>query len=288
MAPLICEATNVFTYDNPENTVNNTESGEGSNEVAKGFYKLKEDAEAALYPFCKTFTRLEFLITLLHIKVSCKWSDKSFSTLLKALHRALNYDENFPENSYEAKKYTRALGLDYVKIDACINHCILYWKENKGLDKCPKCDASRWKEKVSVQGDNHIDTDDDDTSKVGRVLQLVLRHFPLIARLQRMFMSLKLAEHMRWYKEGRSDDGKMRHLADSKAWKHLDELYANFVSNPRNVRLALFTDGFNPGAQISSQNSIWLVMLVPYNLPPWMCMDTTNVMLSLLIPGPKA
>ena len=97
-----------------------------SNEVPKEFYKLKEDAEVGLYPGCKTFTRLEFLITLLHIKVSCKCRNKSFSMLLKALHRALNYDENFPANSSEAKKYTRALGLDYVKIDACINHCILH------------------------------------------------------------------------------------------------------------------------------------------------------------------
>jgi len=30
MAPLICEVTNVFTYDNPGNAVNNTECGEGS------------------------------------------------------------------------------------------------------------------------------------------------------------------------------------------------------------------------------------------------------------------
>ena len=42
-----------------------------------------------------------------------------------------------------------ALGFDYVKIDACINQCVLYWKENKNLDKCPKCQASRWKEKIN-------------------------------------------------------------------------------------------------------------------------------------------
>ena len=64
--------------------------------------------------------------------------------LFKALQRAFNNDEKFPTSSYEAKeKYTEALGLDYVKIDACINHCVLYWKESKNLDKCPKCHASR-------------------------------------------------------------------------------------------------------------------------------------------------
>ena len=39
---------------------------------------------------------------------------------------------------------------------------------------------------------------------------------------------------------------------------------------------------------MSSRYSIWPVILVPYNLPPWMCMKNTNFMLSLLIPGPKA
>ena len=104
--------------------------------------------------------------------------------LLRSLQRAFNNDENFPENSYKAKKYTKPLGLDYVKIDACINHCILYWNENTKLDECPKCSVSRWKEKVDMEGDNDIDTDDEGTSKVGRVPRLVLRHFPLIPRLQ--------------------------------------------------------------------------------------------------------
>jgi len=52
--------------------------------------------------------------------------------------------------------------------------------------------------------------------------------------------------------------------------------------------LALSTDGFNPGANFSSKYSIWPVTLVPYNLPPWMCMKRSNFLLALLIPGPKA
>ena len=34
--------------------------------------------------------------------------------------------------------------------------------------------------------------------------------------------------------------------------------------------------------------NIWPVILIPYNLPPWMCMKQTYFMLSLLIPGPKS
>ena len=128
-----------------------SEGGYAYTEVPTTFDKLMEDAKAELYHGYKTFTRLEFVVTLLHIKVSSKWSEKSFSMLLKALQRAFNNDEKFPASSYEAKKYTKVLGLDYVKIDACINHCVLYWKENKNLDKCSKCHASRWKEKINPQ-----------------------------------------------------------------------------------------------------------------------------------------
>ena len=33
---------------------------------------------------------------------------------------------------------------------------------------------------------------------------------------------------------------------------------------------------------------MWLVVLVPYNMPPWKCMKESFFMMSLLIPGPQA
>ncbi|XP_057250051.1 uncharacterized protein LOC130591140 [Beta vulgaris subsp. vulgaris] len=171
--------------------------------------------------------------------------------LLKTLHRAFNYDKNFPANAYEAKKYTKALGLDYVKIDACVNHCILFRKEFANEEKCPKCVAPRWKEKVVQGGDEY--SDGEDVQKTTRVPQLILHHFPLIPRLQRMFISSKLARHMRWHKDDKKDDGIMRHPADSEAWKSLDKTFPDFAKDARNVRLGLASDGFNPGANMSSR-----------------------------------
>ncbi|XP_042418214.1 uncharacterized protein LOC122006686 [Zingiber officinale] len=59
------------------------------------------------------------------------------------------------------------------------------------------------------------------------------------------------------------------------------------LQNPRNLRLGLATDGFNPFGDLSSRYSCWPVILVNYNLPPLMCMAKENLMLTLLIPGPK-
>ena len=80
----------------------------------------------------------------------------------------------------------------------------------------------------------------------------------------------------------------MRHLVDSLAWKNFDKVYPSFAQEPRNVKLSLASDGFNPFGNMSISYSMWPVVLIPYNLPPWMCMKQTFFMLSLLIPGPTA
>ena len=54
------------------------------------------------------------------------------------------------------------------------------------------------------------------------------------------------AKDMRWHAEERHDDGILRHLADSDAWKNFDKKHVEYALEPRNVRLGLATDGFNP------------------------------------------
>lgn len=99
-------------------------------------------------------------------------------------------------------------------------------------------------------------------------------------------MCRKTAAYAKWHKECRVDDGVMRHPADSKAWKEFDKIHSSFASEPRNVRLCLASDRFQPFANMRTSYSIWPVFLVPLNLPPWMCMKQQNVMLSMLLPGP--
>ncbi|WVZ13620.1 hypothetical protein V8G54_011186 [Vigna mungo] len=62
-------------------------------------------------------------------------------------------------------------------------------------------------------------------------------------------------------------------------------MHPEFALDPRNVRLGLASDGFNPFGTMSSTYSIWPVFLIPYNLPPWLCMKHTSLILSMIIPG---
>ncbi|KAL4291588.1 hypothetical protein GQ457_14G011860 [Hibiscus cannabinus] len=74
-------------------------------------------------------------------------------------------------------------------------------------------------------------------------------------------MSSKTAESMRWHHDGRIDDGLLRHLADSLAWKSFDQKFPRFAGVPRNVRLGLASDGFNPFKIMITSYSTWPLYL---------------------------
>ena len=77
------------------------------------------------------------------------------------------------------------------------------------------------------------------------------------------------------------------HLADSSQWKKIYSLYLDFGKEARNLRLGLASDGMNPYGSLSTQHSSWSVLLVIYNLPPWLCMKRKYMMLSMMILGPR-
>nr|GFA73420.1 hypothetical protein [Tanacetum cinerariifolium] len=111
----------------------------------------------------------------------------------------------------------------------------------------------------------------------------------IIPRLQRLYKSSHTAKKMTWHATGKCiEPGKMHHLVDGRTWKNFDTKYPNFAKEPRNVRLGLAADGFNPFGNLNQAYNMWSVILTTYNLPPWLCMKESSFMLTLLIPGPKS
>jgi hypothetical protein len=98
-------------------------------------------------------------------------------------------------------------------------------------------------------------------------------------------MSQYTAPHIKWHVDSRTKDDVLRHPADGEAWKSFDNLYPKFAADSKNVRLGLCSDGFNPFGNLSTSHNTWLVMLVSYNLPIWMCMKQTSFILFLIISG---
>ncbi|XP_020262677.1 uncharacterized protein LOC109838663 [Asparagus officinalis] len=225
----------------------NEEEGikEGTEELsddAKKFYKLVEEGQQELFPGCKTFSKLSFIIRLYLHKCIHGLSNEAFDDSLTLWREAIP-DIKLPKSFYEAKRIVKDLGLDYEKIHAC--------NVNGKLNECSSCGASRWKPtKDDVANDSN-----QPSKKVHNV--------PV-------------------------KDGILRHPADGKAWKDFDEKHPEFALDPRNVRLGLSSDGFNPFRTMSIAHSTWPVILINYNLPPWMCLKAEYFMLSLLIPGPQS
>ncbi|CAA7036364.1 unnamed protein product [Microthlaspi erraticum] len=90
---------------------------------------------------------------------------------------------------------------------------------------------------------------------------------------------------MRWHASSENLDGKLRHPRDGKAWKEFNQQFPEFASEPRNVRLGLAPDGFNPFGSMNTNYTVWPALLFPYNFPPWMSMKQTSMILSMMIPG---
>jgi hypothetical protein len=231
-----------------------------------------EAAVRGLYSGAKSST-LAATILLLNLctihGVSNCFVDELFSILHGHILPEIN---SLPKNYYAAKTMTKKLGLGYNTIHACESGCVLFRGEHANETKCPKCEKPRYK--------------DQDRKKFP---VKVLRHFPIIPRLQRMFRSPAISQLLLWHSENMSDgeggDNMVRHPCDSKAWRHFhDNVDPTFRNDARNIHFALAVDGVNPFKQTRSTWSTWPVTLLNYNLPPWLCTKKFFVMLALLIP----
>ncbi|KAF3648996.1 hypothetical protein FXO37_19182 [Capsicum annuum] len=82
--------------------------------------------------------------------VSQGLSDDKYDDINKLLHDAFRNveDDQRHEDSrvfHKARKVIRDLGLNYEKIHACPNNCMLFWNDNANLDNYVVCGSSRWK-----------------------------------------------------------------------------------------------------------------------------------------------
>ena len=102
-----------------------------------------------------------------------------------------------------------------------------------------------------------------------------------------MFQSPKIAKYLKWHAHGRKNNGKLQHLVDSPTWKLVNQMWPEFASDCRNLRLVTSENGINLHSSMTSKHSCWPVLRITYILPPWLCMKRKFMMLSLLILGPR-
>lgn len=87
-----------------------------------------------------------------------------------------------------------------------------------------------------------------------------------------MFIIPKMGESLTCHSTSQSVDGKMHHPVDSPSWTLINNKWPEFTNDTCNLRLGVTVDGFNPFNNFRFTYSCWLVMVVIYNLSPWLCM----------------
>ncbi|XP_066310955.1 uncharacterized protein [Miscanthus floridulus] len=201
------------------------------------FARVLEDAKKSLSSG-SSHSKFSFLVRMLYIKSHYRIGNTAFSTILKLLSSGYPQSE-LPKSYDEAKKYLGELGLGFENIHVCKNNCVLFRKRYYKENVCPVCKASRWQDETGNK----------------RVPHKVLRHFPLLPRLKRIFASKRTSEETQWHKKTRTPvDNVMSHPADGEAWKEFDMREPTFADDSRNLRLALATDGFNPFGNMSPKS----------------------------------
>ena len=173
---------------------------EGPNEDVFRFIKLLKDANQPCYEGCKHFSKFSAIVHLYHMKFLNGWTNKSFTMLLQFLLDFLPSNAKLPKDCYETRKIIKDLGKSYEKIHACLKDCILYWKENANLKAYRNCNLSRWESNES-KGQQSTNASFKKKKKKKKPTK-ILRWFPLKPRLQRLFMSLKTANHLKWHANG--------------------------------------------------------------------------------------
>ena len=71
-------------------------------------------------------------------------TNKCFDEDMALMKKVLPKGNNCPADYDEVKTMLADLGLEVQKIDACVNNCMLYYKENEAEDECRHCYEPRY------------------------------------------------------------------------------------------------------------------------------------------------
>jgi hypothetical protein len=182
----------------------------------KGMESLKKAAEELLYDeskgCTKEFTTLRPVLKLLMLKARYGLSDVGFDAFLNIIVDMLPKENKVPANTYYAKKLISLLAMDVEKIHACRNHCIIYRGDDyKDLERCPKCNASRYKmnkdyredecvasvskgkkrKKAQKKTSKSMSKEKVDYDALKKIPALVMWYLPVVDRLRCLFANPK-------------------------------------------------------------------------------------------------
>lgn len=180
-------------------------------EAMASYQRLIGETSIPLYEG-STVSSLQAMLESLQLKDSTDMSDAAYNKMATFVKRILPKDNRFPNSYNEVKKDMKKLGMGFEVIHACVNGCMLFYKEYSDDEDCRICHASRWTDYISPKG----------RRKPARTV----RYFPLTPRLQRLYTCKSTAEEMRWHGSRTVDNDYLRHPSDGESWKEFDRYFS--------------------------------------------------------------
>ena len=200
------EEEQIHGYHNSSSNDEELDWGDSDDETESSIRALEEAAATPLFEGSE-LSSMGTTYLLLNFGKLHACTDVYMDELFRTLSTSVLPKSNSLPSSYRAaSQYVKRLEHSYKSCNICPNNCRVYRNTLANVDSCLKCRAPRKKR-----------------ARKSLVPHKVLRHFPLIPRLKRMFRSPVQAAAMTWWALHHSDDGVMRHVSHSKQWKWIND-----------------------------------------------------------------
>ena len=157
-------------------------------EDVREFYKLLEASEAKVHEGTNVSV-LQVVTRLMAMKSKYTFSNKCYNDIVKLIIDISPPNHNTSKDLYHCKKLVVGLGMNYQKIDACEDNCMLFWKEHENTTHCIHCSKSRYA----------VVLDEDGNEVTRKVPMKQLRYMPITPRLKRLFLNQETTKQMRWH-----------------------------------------------------------------------------------------
>jgi hypothetical protein len=153
-----------------------------------------------------------------------------------------------------------------ILVDMCINSCCAFTGDYKRLNECIYCKAERYQE--------------------GGLSRAQVTYFPIQDRLAIQYQDPTRAKQLRYRSEyiSRNIDGAIGDVFDGAQYKNL--LQKGYFQDDRDIVLLGSIDGY----QLFKQkcDDCWIILFINANLPPEQRVKKENLLITSIIPGPKA
>ena len=198
-------------------------------------------------------------LRLLYLKaVKGTMADDDFEAILEIFHCT-------SQSLYLArKKLQQLVNIGVKHVDMCVNSCLAFTGEYSANVRCTICNAP------------HYDT--------GRKTRKHAVYFPIIERLRLQFTDPARVRQLLYQSNYVQDFSKLQDIYDGHLYKEM--LQEGLLADPRDIIFSGSLDGYQIFKQ--QHDDCWVILLINHNLPPEVRVKKENLMVTAVIPGPRA